>query len=73
MLIGRLYEQNGEITSGDYTPATKMHPNEYLILRNGKKSILATCLPSDTIKGQAIYATAIRQSEHHQEPVLRNK
>jgi PhoH-like ATPase len=41
-LIELLYGQKGEITSKDFTPATKMHANEYLVLRNGKKSALAT-------------------------------
>jgi PhoH-like ATPase len=40
-LIELLYGQKGEITSKDFTPATKMHANEYLVLRNGKKSALA--------------------------------
>jgi len=41
-LIEMLYGQKGEITSKEYTPATKIHPNEYIVLRNGKKSALAT-------------------------------
>ncbi len=46
-LIEKLYGQKGEITGEDYTPTTTMHPNEYLVLRNGKKSALATYIPSD--------------------------
>ncbi|MGB3221809.1 MAG: PhoH family protein [Desulforhopalus sp.] len=41
-LIEKLYEQKGELTSGDFIPNTKLHPNEYIVLRNGKKSALAT-------------------------------
>ncbi len=48
LVIEKLYEQKGEITGEDYTPAAKIHPNEYMVLRNGKKSILATCVPRDT-------------------------
>lgn len=46
-LIEKLFEQKGEITAQDYMPTTKMRANEYLVLRNGKKSALATYIPSD--------------------------
>jgi PhoH-like ATPase len=41
-LIELLYGQKGEITGNRYTPVPKMFPNEYMVLRNGKKSVLAT-------------------------------
>ncbi len=41
-LISRLYDQDGELSSADYPPAAALHPNEFLVLRNGKKSALAT-------------------------------
>ncbi len=46
-LIEILYGQKGELTAASYTPASKMLPNEYLILRNGKKSVLATNTAGD--------------------------
>ncbi len=46
-LIEKLFGQKGELTGEDYKPPTKMHPNEYLVLRNGKKSALATYIPSE--------------------------
>jgi PhoH-like ATPase len=46
-LIEMLYGQKGEITGKDYTPAATMHANEYLVLRNGKKSALATYMAGD--------------------------
>jgi PhoH-like ATPase len=41
-LIGRLYQQQGELSGDDYAPEAPLQPNEYLVLRNGKKSALAT-------------------------------
>ncbi|MFH0780515.1 MAG: PhoH family protein [Pseudomonadota bacterium] len=41
-LIEKLGEPEGKLTSRDYSPATQLNANEYLILRNGKKSVLAT-------------------------------
>jgi hypothetical protein len=35
-LIEKLYGHTAEITDKDYTPETKLYPNEYLVLRNGK-------------------------------------
>ncbi len=41
-LIEKLYDSAGEITPSDYTPGRPLNPNEFLVLRNGKKSALAT-------------------------------
>lgn len=46
-LIEILYGQKGELPAASYTPAPKMLPNEYLVLRNGKKSVLATNTAGD--------------------------
>ncbi len=43
-IIEKLAELDGKLTSQDYSPATPLYANEYLILRNGKKSMLATYL-----------------------------
>lgn len=40
-LIEKLSKQNGEFNGKRYIPDTPLHPNEYLVLRNGKKSVLA--------------------------------
>ena len=43
-LIEKLYdqEQGGALEAGDYSPEIKLLPNEFLVLRNGRKSALAT-------------------------------
>jgi len=46
-LIEQLYEQGGVLSSDDYNPETPLHPNEYLVLRNGKKSALAAFMPGE--------------------------
>ena len=46
-LIEILYGQKGELPAASYTPTPKMLPNEYLVLRNGKKSVLATNTEGD--------------------------
>ena len=71
LLIEKLYEKKGEITDQDYTPARKMYPNEYLVLRNGKKSILATYIPGNTdsdfvirrINKETVYGIMPRNAE----------
>jgi len=40
-LIARLYEQEGQLTDREYSPVPALLPNQYLVLRNGKKSALA--------------------------------
>lgn len=46
-LIGRLYDRQGEISKGDFAPEVPLQPNEYLVLRNGKKSALATFMTGE--------------------------
>lgn len=41
-MIEKLYDLNGEVPGEEYMPAIPLRPNEYLVLRNGKKSALAT-------------------------------
>lgn len=41
-LIEKLYDQRGELPCEDITAAKELRPNEFLVLRNGKKSALAT-------------------------------
>ncbi len=43
-LIEALYEQEEVVNGTDYVPSRPLHPNEFLVLRNGKKSALATCV-----------------------------
>ncbi|THB77827.1 MAG: PhoH family protein [Desulfobulbaceae bacterium] len=40
--IEKLYETTGELDKESYDPELPLQPNEYLVLRNGKKSALAT-------------------------------
>lgn len=70
-LIARLYEQDGELTGKEYAPPTPLYPNEYLVLRNGKKSALATCIAGEmandfTIKRvnkESVYGITPRNAE----------
>lgn len=41
-LIERLYGEDGELPGEELTAEKPLRPNEYLVLRNGKKSALAT-------------------------------
>lgn len=41
-LLGKLGKAAGKLTSRDYSPTTPLYANEYLVLRNGKQSVLAT-------------------------------
>jgi PhoH-like ATPase len=70
-LIELLYSQKGELPAASYTPTQKMLPNEYLILRNGKKSVLATNTPGEVdgdfvirrITKQTVYGITPRNAE----------
>jgi PhoH-like ATPase len=70
-LIELLYGQKGELPAASYTPTQKMLPNEYLILRNGKKSVLATNTPGEVdgdfvirrITKQTVYGITPRNAE----------
>ena len=46
-LIEKLYDQKGELEQEVYTPEITLNPNEYLVLRNAKKSALATFIEGD--------------------------
>jgi PhoH-like ATPase len=46
-LIERLYDQGGQISVAEYAPQTPLQPNEFMVLKNGKKSALAAFMPGD--------------------------
>ena len=45
--IETLYAPNGSLDDTDYAPEIPLHPNEYLVLKNGRKSALATYIEGD--------------------------
>jgi PhoH-like ATPase len=46
-LIEKLFEHDGQVSAADYIPQNPLQPNEYMVLRNGKKSALAAFTPGD--------------------------
>ncbi|KGO34119.1 MAG: PhoH family protein [Desulfoprunum sp.] len=44
-IIAKLYGHEGQLTEQEYSPTPALLPNQYLVLRNGKKSALATYGP----------------------------
>lgn len=46
-LIEKLFVQDGHITADEFTPDTPFQPNEFMVLRNGKKSALAAFVPGE--------------------------
>ncbi len=46
-LIEKLYDQGGQISVVEYDPETPLQPNEFMVLKNGKKSALAAFMPGD--------------------------
>ena len=46
-MIESLYNQAGILPQDSYSPQLPLHPNEYLVLKNGKKSALATYIEGD--------------------------
>ena len=46
-LIEKLYDQGGQISLVEYDPETPLQPNEFMVLKNGKKSALAAFMPGD--------------------------
>jgi len=46
-LIERLFEHDGQIPAAAYVPQTPLQANEFMVLRNGKKSALAAFAPGD--------------------------
>jgi PhoH-like ATPase len=45
-IIAKLFAQEGQLTEQEYSPTLALLPNQYLVLRNGRKSALATYGPS---------------------------
>jgi PhoH-like ATPase len=52
-LIERLYEPDGLLAENDFRPDVPLRYNEFLVLRNGKKSALATYAEGD-LEGEAV-------------------
>ncbi len=46
-LIEKLYEHDGQIPATQYAPDTPLRPNEFMVLRNGRKSALASFAPGE--------------------------
>jgi len=53
-VIEKLYEQAGTLSLQDFSPETPLLPNEYMVLRNGKKSALATYIEGDAVSEPVI-------------------
>jgi len=70
-VIEKLYEAKGELSEADYTPEQPLHPNEFLVLRNGKKSALATYSAGEfeneliikRVNKEAVYGITPRNAE----------
>lgn len=70
-LIEKLYADNGELKVDDYAGMGELKPNEFLVLKNGNKSALATCvcssLESDRVlrrvKKESVYGIVPRNAE----------
>jgi PhoH-like ATPase len=46
-LIEKLFEHAGQVPAADYSPASPLRPNEFMVLRNGRISALAAYVPGD--------------------------
>ncbi len=70
-LIEQLYEQGGSLSTDDYHPEKPLHPNEYIVLRNGKKSALASFMPGEfenefvirRVNKESVYGIVPRNAE----------
>jgi PhoH-like ATPase len=70
-IIAKLYEQDGELSSQDYAPSMPLSPNQFLVLRNGKRSALATYAPGEMdnsysikrINKESVYGITPRNAE----------
>jgi PhoH-like ATPase len=70
-VLDKLCEPNGQLRQEDFAPTTPLYANEYLVLRNGKKSALATFVPGDKetdpgirrIEKCAVYGITPRNAE----------
>jgi len=60
-LIERLYDQNGEVAGEEFVAGLPFRPNEYLVLRNGKKSALATYGKGD-IENKFVFKRVAKES-----------
>jgi PhoH-like ATPase len=47
-VIEKLYDQDGDLSLEEYSPVIPFRPNEFMVLRNGKKSALATYIEGDS-------------------------
>jgi PhoH-like ATPase len=70
-LIEKLYEQEGEVPVEYYAASIPFRANEYLVLRNGKKSALATYTKGDVenkfvfrrVQKESVYGITPRNAE----------
>jgi PhoH-like ATPase len=70
-IIAKLYEHDGELSSQDYAPSMPLSPNQFLVLRNGKRSALATYAPGEMdnscsikrINKESVYGITPRNAE----------
>lgn len=70
-LIEKLYAADGELKADDYSDISSLKPNEFLVLKNGNKSALATCVSSSLerervlrrVKKEAVYGIVPRNAE----------
>ncbi len=70
-LIEKLYVTDGELKADDYTGIAELNPNEFLVLKNGNKSALATCVCDSLdngrvirrVKKEAVYGIVPRNAE----------
>ncbi len=70
-VIAKLYAQDGELSSADFAPSAPLCPNQFLILRNGRKSALARYAPGEIdnsfiikrINKESVYGITPRNAE----------
>ncbi len=70
-MIESLYNHTGTLPHDCYTPQIPLHPNEYLVLKNGKKSALATYIQGEIennfvirrVKKESVYGITPRNAE----------
>lgn len=70
-LITKLYGKDGALSDSDYSPAPPLIPNEFVVLRNGRKSALATYAPGETenefalkrVNKESVYGIIPRNAE----------
>jgi PhoH-like ATPase len=70
-LIEKLFAADGHIRPDEFRPAAPFRPNEFMVLRNGRKSALATYVPGDMenefvirrISKESVYGITPRNAE----------